>query len=254
MKTHGAASFGPEFWCLFWGRFLRAFINPLGTRFYPSLSFLMSPEKPKSTRVRLYFGAILCQLLLTFIRNSWAFTYDMMLTPGKESVYKRLNSPDQTKTDSMVVLNFVRNSATFLKFRSQNHNLGRICDRFNRNLEHWPHKNPSGSTHLVSIFILLFLGIPEFNLCLPFFQAIPPVQSQAWEGQAPVPLLLPDPRGLIPSASTSTGRDIPPTPWLQLGTGRTSDGRQSSHRLLCWCQRPDSFMQVGIVNSMLPWI
>ena len=40
---------------------------------------------------------------------------------------KRLNSPDQTKTDSMVVLNFVCNSATFLKFRSQN----------SRNLEHW---------------------------------------------------------------------------------------------------------------------
>ena len=36
----------------------------------------------------------------------------------------------------MVVLNFVRNSATFLIFRSQNHNLGRICDRFSRNLEH----------------------------------------------------------------------------------------------------------------------
>ena len=36
----------------------------------------------------------------------------------------------------MVVLNFVRNSATFFKFRSQNHNSGRICDRFSRNLEH----------------------------------------------------------------------------------------------------------------------
>ena len=59
-----------------------------------------------------------------------------MLISEKRVGVKRLNSPDQTKTDSMVVLNSVRNSATFLKFRSQNHNLCRICDRFSRNLEH----------------------------------------------------------------------------------------------------------------------
>ena len=52
----------------------------------PSLSFFMSPEKPKLTSVRLYFGAIFDQLLLMFIRNSWTFGYDMMLTPERVGV------------------------------------------------------------------------------------------------------------------------------------------------------------------------
>ena len=60
--------------------------TPSAPDFTPLSVFFMSPEKPQSTSVRLYFGAIFYQLLLTFIRNSWAFTYDMMLIYEKESV------------------------------------------------------------------------------------------------------------------------------------------------------------------------
>ena len=58
----------------------------------------------------------------------------------------------------MVVLNFVRNSATFLKFRSQNHNLGRICDRFSRNLEHWKIDQRCNSHRMRACHKLLLKG------------------------------------------------------------------------------------------------
>ena len=57
---------------------------------------------------------------LTFVRNSRAFTYDMTLITEKESVPKRFNFPDPTKTDPMVDFIFGCNFATFFKFRLQN--------------------------------------------------------------------------------------------------------------------------------------
>ena len=48
------------------------------------------------------------------------FYIQMMLNSKKEAVSKRLNSPNQTKTDSKMDMNFGGNFATFLKFRSQN--------------------------------------------------------------------------------------------------------------------------------------
>ena len=64
--------------------------TPSAPDFTPHSAFYVPrkrpPEKLKSRSVRLYFGAIFYQLLMTFIRNSWTFTYDMMLSSVKESV------------------------------------------------------------------------------------------------------------------------------------------------------------------------
>ena len=99
-------------------------------------AFFYVPRKAEITKrsfvLRRHFLSAVVDVYSEFLDFYIRHDVDFRKTVG----VKRLNSPDQTKTDSMVVLNFVRNSATFLKFRSQNHNLGRICDHFSPNLEH----------------------------------------------------------------------------------------------------------------------
>ena len=96
---------------------------------YPSLGFFM----PQKNWIWRHFLSAVIGLYSEFS----GFYIQMMLNSEIESLSKRLNSPDQTKTDSMMALNFGGIFATFLKFRSQNQLLGRICDHFSRNLEHW---------------------------------------------------------------------------------------------------------------------
>ena len=83
----------------------------------PSCGYFVAQKSRNWLAILLNLTPFSVSCYLIFIRNSFAFTYNMMLITEKESVAKGFIFPDQTKTDPMVDFIFGCNFATFFKFR-----------------------------------------------------------------------------------------------------------------------------------------
>ena len=86
--------------CLFWGRFLGAYVHPLRARF-PLLWLFCGPEKPKLASNPFEFDAIFCQLLFDIYSEFFCFyiqhDVDYRKRVGSKRIY--LSWPNQNGPD-----------------------------------------------------------------------------------------------------------------------------------------------------------